>query len=48
MFGGSVPESAEKDIARIREEIYGYKFGRGSVAAEDMKRILAEIRKLKT
>jgi len=47
MFGGSVPESAEKDIARIREEIYGYKFGRGSVAAEDMKRILAEIRKLK-
>jgi len=46
-FGGSVPEHAEKDMARIREEIYGYKFGRGSVAAEDMKRIIEEIRNLK-
>lgn len=46
-FGGSVPEHAEKDMARIREEIYGYKFGRGSVAAEDMKRIIEDIEKLK-
>lgn len=33
---------------RIREQIYGYKFGRGSIAADDMKRILAEIGKLKS
>jgi hypothetical protein len=34
-------------FARIREEIYGYKFGRGNIAPEHMKRIYEEITKLK-
>ncbi len=46
-FGGSVPESGESAMARIKDEIYGYKFGRGSIAIEDMKRIIGEIQKLK-
>jgi hypothetical protein len=44
---GSLPEDAGSAVARIREEIYSYKFGRGSVADEDMKRIIGEIGKLK-
>ncbi len=47
-FGDTVPEESENAMARIKEEIYGYKFGRGSVAVEDMKRIIGEIEKLKS
>ena len=39
--------NTESAFARIREEIYGYKFGRGNIATEDMKRIFEEITKLK-
>ncbi len=46
-FGGSIPEDVESVMTHIKEEIYGYKFGRGSVAVEDMKRIIGEIGQLK-
>jgi hypothetical protein len=39
--------NAESHLARIKEEIYGYKFGRGTIAQEDMKRILRDIEDLK-
>ncbi|OHD64680.1 MAG: hypothetical protein A2176_10250 [Spirochaetes bacterium RBG_13_51_14] len=42
-FGGTIPADMEIAIARIREEIYGYKFGRGKIAAGDMKRLYEEI-----
>ncbi len=46
-FAGPIPGETESAMDRIKEEIYGYKFGRGSIAVEDMKRIIEEIRKLK-
>ncbi len=46
-FGGSIPVETERAMDRIKEEIYGYKFGRGSIAVEDMKRIIGEINQIK-
>jgi hypothetical protein len=45
---GNSKSTAAGDFARIREEIYGYKFGRGTMSTADMKRILREIEDLKT
>ena len=45
---GNSKNTAPDDFSRIREEIYGYKFGRGTISAADMKRILREIEDLKT
>lgn len=47
-FAGPIPVETESAMDRIKEEIYGYKFGRGSIAVEDMKRIIGEIKKLKS
>jgi hypothetical protein len=39
--------NSEIDYARIKEELYRYKFGRVTIAPTDMKRILREIEDLK-
>ena len=39
--------AAAGDRARIKEELYRYKFGRGTIAPDNMKRIYEEIVKLK-
>jgi hypothetical protein len=44
---GNPDGHTESHFARIKEEIYGYKFGRGTIASDDMKRILREIEELK-
>ncbi|MBN1496095.1 MAG: BatD family protein [Spirochaetes bacterium] len=44
--GGSLDKMRD-DVTRIKEEIYAYKFGRGTISADDMKRILREIEDVK-
>ncbi len=41
--GAGSPDASGAAIDRIKEEIYSYKFGRGNISPDDMKRILREI-----
>ncbi|MBN2159218.1 MAG: BatD family protein [Spirochaetes bacterium] len=46
-YGDAVSEGAGAAIARAKDEIYGYRFGRGAISPADMKRLLEEIVRLK-
>ncbi len=46
-FDDRVPEDVEGAMARIRGEIYGYKYGRGSVSPEEMRRLHDELMELR-
>jgi hypothetical protein len=42
-FSGAVPEGAAAAVSKLKDEIYGYKFGGGTVSSDDMKRLCDEI-----
>jgi len=44
---GDGRDKMQDAFTRIKEEIYAYKFGRGTISADDMKRILREIEDVK-
>jgi hypothetical protein len=42
-FTGAVPEAAAAAVSRLKDRIYGFKFGGGTVSSDDMKRLIDEI-----
>ena len=42
-FTGTVPEAAAAAVSRLKDRIYGYKFGGSAVSSDDMKRLIDEI-----
>ena len=45
-YGGPVPRELDRAMAGIKEKIYGYKFGGGSISSEEMKKIRQDILEL--
>ena len=42
-FTGAVPEKAAAAVSRIKDRIYGFKFGGGTISSDDMKSLVDEI-----
>lgn len=46
-YGGHVPDDVERSLGKIRDEIYGYRFGGGSLSPEEMRRLHNELAALR-